>query len=217
VDSNASSFLTVSPFMATLPRLGVEDQSDRTSKEGLPLVTRAIRPAVILLALATVGCSMTTPFGPVGMAVPPAASGPSYQGGRGSRLFPSSEHFLVQTRDALDDVGIHSIAERHEDGATILEGKTVNNRRANVAIRVQGAETRVTARFGTLGDEPLSRAFLDRMTARLGSVKAAAKAGSASDSPIILSPRPKPNRASQQPGTIVDRQLSGGYRDSLSP
>jgi hypothetical protein len=183
----------------------------------------SIRLAMATLALSAAGCSMTTPFGPVGQLAAPAPPGPTYHGGYGSQLFPPSENFLAQTREAMDDIGMHSINERHEGAKTILEAKTVNGRRAHVEIKPESRGNRVATRFGPLGDEPLSRAFLDRMSARLGTVKPTDEASATSRDESVdkaatfVAPRPKVNRAYQQPGTIVDRQLAGGYRDSLSP
>ena len=176
-----------------------------------------IRWSLAMLALSAAGCSMTTPFGPVGQVATLAPPGPSFYAGSGSQLFPASKEFLTQTREAMDDIGLHSIVERQEGPKTILEGKTVNGRRAHVEFKPEAGNVRVASRFGPIGDEPLSRAFLDRMTSRLGTVKIEAKSTTDSDTAVILPRRPAPNRAAQQPGTIVDRQLAGGYRDSLSP
>ena len=177
----------------------------------------AIRLAVATLALSAAGCSMTTPFGPVGQLAAPAPLGPLYFGGNGSQLFPASDTFLVETRESMDDIGMHSIVEKREGNKTILEAKTVNGRRAHVEFKPEAGNVRVITRFGPLGDEALSRAFLDRMAARLGTVKVEKKDESVDKSAAFVSPRPKVNRAYQQSGTLVERQLAGGYRDSLTP
>ena len=107
-------------------------------------------------------------------------------------------------------------SSRREGIKTILEAKTVNGRkRAHVEIRPEKGDTRVIARFGPLGDEALSRAFLDRMASRLGTVEAAKNEDV--DVSAVLSDRPKKPRPIDQPPTMIDRQLEGGYRDSPVP
>ena len=69
---------------------------------------------------------------------------------------------------ALDDLRIHSIRRTSEEGTVLLEGTTADNRRASVTLHPQNAGTRVSTRLGLFGDEPLSRALMDRINVRLG-------------------------------------------------
>ena len=169
------------------------------------------------LTLALAGCSTVAPIGPISAASTPASAG------RGVRSYPTSPDLVDHARGALEDVGVHSIARRQEDRATILEGRTAAGRRAVATIRPDGAESFVSARFGTLGDEPLSRAFLDRMVARAGGPEPAKAESTKSESagaepaPRDAARRPAPNRASMPPGSVLQNSLEGGYRDSLSP
>ena len=120
--------------------------------------------AVSMLA----GCSTTGPFGREKLALP---IGPSYVGGRGMQMFPTSPTLLVNVKDAMSDVGIHSIVQNEDpSGLIILEGKTVDERRARVTLQTSGVNSTVSAKIGWLGDEPLTRAMLDRIGSRHGTM-----------------------------------------------
>ena len=114
------------------------------------------------------GCSTTGPFGRERLALP---IGPSYVGGRGMQMFPTSPDLLDNVKDAMSDVGIHSIAQ-HEDpgGMVILEGKTADDRKARVTVQTSGVNSTVSAKVGWIGDEPLTRALLDRLGSRQGNL-----------------------------------------------
>ena len=156
------------------------------------------------------GCSTVAPFD----ASPALAAGaPTYQTGRAIQAFPASTELIGPSRVAMEEVGVHTITERKEERATVLEGTTAAGRHAVVTIQPEGASTVVSARFGALGDEPLSRAFLDR----LNSAKGKTLAAESKTVPAIASRRPTPNRASRSSGSILENQLEGGYRDSVSP
>ncbi len=115
----------------------------------------------ILAASILAGCSTTGPFGREKLALP---VGPSYVGGRGMQMFPTSPELLVNVKDAMSQVGIHSIVQNEDpSGLIILEGRTVDDRKARVTVLKSGANSTVSARVGWLGDEPLTRAMLDRI------------------------------------------------------
>jgi hypothetical protein len=131
------------------------------------------RPRCLLLAalvgpaLLAAGCNAVTPFGTFKTY---GTNQPTYVVGHAAQTFavPASREVVAQTREAMDDLGIHSVVQRLEDPAIVLVGKTANGRTATVTVRPDGASTHVSARFGTLGDEALSRAFLARVGTRIG-------------------------------------------------
>jgi hypothetical protein len=130
--------------------------------------------ALLALGAATVaGCSATDgPFGRESLVGP---VGPSYSGGRATQMFPNSPSFVADVKDAMTDVGMHSFKESKEpSGGTLIEATTTDNRRARVTVQTRGLRNVVTARIGLLGDEPLSRAMLDRISFRQGSLPASA-------------------------------------------
>ena len=76
--------------------------------------------------------------------------------------------------EAMDDLKMTSI-ETGRDGAVYkVQAKTADNRTVMVTLRPHQTQTRVGCRIGTFGDEPLSRALLERTGVRLGTLPAAA-------------------------------------------
>ena len=148
---------------------------------------RRIRMATIILAASVIaGCSTTGPFGRERLALP---IGPSYVGGRGMQIFPTSTDLLANVKDAMSDVGIHSIAQ-HEDpgGLIILEGKTADERNARVTLQASGVNSTVSAKVGWLGDEPLTRAMLDRLGSKQGNLPPTPTPAAAADEPARSQP-----------------------------
>ena len=124
----------------------------------------------LLVASLLAGCSTTGPFGREKLGLP---VGPSYIGGRGMQMFPASNNLLTNVKDAMSDVGIHSILQREDPGAmVILEGKTADDRKARVTVQTSGANATVSAKVGWVGDEPITRALLDRLGSRQGTMPA---------------------------------------------
>jgi hypothetical protein len=114
------------------------------------------------------GCSTTGPFGRERLSLP---VGPSYVGGRGMQMFPTSNTLLANVKDAMSDVGIHSIVQNEDpSGLIILEGKTADDRKARVTIQTSGVNSTVSAKIGWMGDEPITRAMLDRLGSRQGNM-----------------------------------------------
>jgi len=123
---------------------------------------------VILAASMIAGCSTTGPFGREKLSLP---VGPSYVGGRGMQMFPTSPNLIINVKDAMSDVGIHSIIQNEDpSGLVILEGKTADDRKARVTIQTSGTNSTVSAKVGWMGDEPLTRAMLDRLGSRQGTM-----------------------------------------------
>ncbi len=86
-------------------------------------------------------------------------------------MFPTSPTLLVNVKDAMSDVGIHSIVQNEDpSGLIILEGKTADDRKARVTIQTSGTNSTVSAKIGWMGDEPLTRGMLDRLGSRQGTM-----------------------------------------------
>ena len=91
---------------------------------------------MVLAASMLAGCSTTGPFGREQLALP---VGPSYVGGRGMQVFPTSTTLIANVKDAMSDVGIHAIIQTEDPGGLIiLEGKTADDRKARVTIQTSG-------------------------------------------------------------------------------
>ncbi len=122
----------------------------------------------VLIGALPLGCSTVTPVAG-SLSVPPA--GFSYSAGKASQDFafpPSTVHQAAL--DAMGDLRIESVREIHDAGAVIFEGTTADDRRAHVTLRPNQGKTRLTVRMGWFGDEPLSRALMDRVGVRLGAL-----------------------------------------------
>ena len=95
----------------------------------------------------------------------------AYTGGRAVQTLvqpPASVQPAVLS--AMDDLRIAGVRQTRDGDAVVLEGTTADNRRATITVRQNGVGTRLTARFGLFGDEPLSRALMDRVGVRLGAL-----------------------------------------------
>ena len=132
---------------------------------------------IALLAVAiwttTAGPGCQTMMGPASLSAlaQPTASSFSYSAGRAVQAFALAPQSVEPAAlSAMDDLRIHSIRRTSEEGTVVLEGTTADNRRASITIHPQNAGTRVSTRFGLFGDEPLSRALMDRINVRLGAL-----------------------------------------------
>jgi hypothetical protein len=148
-----------------LDRAAASDGGLELSEVGM---RRTRLAGVILAASMIAGCSTTGPFGRERLSLP---IGPSYVGGRGMQMFPNSPTLVANVKDAMSDVGVHSIIQNEDpSGLVILEGRTADDRKARVTIQTSGANSTVSAKVGWVGDEPLTRAMLDRLGSRQGTM-----------------------------------------------
>jgi hypothetical protein len=167
------------------------------------------------LAVAAAGCYTVTPFGSINTI---ATGGQNYIGVRGSQVFPASEGLPEQARAALDDLNVRTITRRRENETTVLEGTDTKGHRAVVRLRPESDGTKVSvhARFGFFGDEALSRAYLDRLAARVGQAegddKVRVASGEASP-PLKL----RADGAVAPPGSFFPRRLDEGVREIPYP
>ena len=118
--------------------------------------------------------------------------------------------------EALGDLRIASIRETIEpDTSLILDGTTGDGRSARLTIRPLGAFTVTTARVGLLGDEALSKAIMDRIGIRLGTMPPAAipaEVPTSSQSPLQTLSNKKPLTDT----SIIRNQFPTNYHDSPS-
>jgi hypothetical protein len=123
-------------------------------------------------------------------AIPPAAeiaatsSSFSFSAGRGTQAFaapPSA--VLAALIQALGDLNFHSVNATRDGAVARLDAQTADARRAVATIRTQRGLTLVSIRVSWFGDEPLSRALLQRVAIRLGSLPPDAIPASAPSAP----------------------------------
>jgi hypothetical protein len=167
------------------------------------------------LAVAASGCHTVTPFGSINTL---ATGGQNYVAGMGTQTYPASEAFVDETRKTLDDLNVRAVARRREAEMVVFEGKDSKGRSAVVRIVpvAQATKMRVHARFGVFGDETLTRAFLDRLSVRVGEIegedRARVQTGEASPELTL-----RPRSADAPPGSLFQRRLEEGVREIPTP
>jgi hypothetical protein len=164
----------------------------------------------ITCALWLAGCATVTPNAET-------TKGPSgaYSGGRAFKEFSTNAKIAsAAAAEALDDLKMTSI-KRSRDGTVYkIEGMTEDNRSVLVTVRPHQDQARVACRVGWFGDEPLSKAIIERIGIRLG----------------LLPPAPIPDKPPTSPDPnpfmLRDQTLKDGmirdmieapYRDRPGP
>lgn len=180
--------------------------------------------AILALTAGLAGCSSTGSFGRQAVTGP---VGPSYVAGKGVQVFAATPTVMTDVKTAMGEVGIHSIRQvREPDNTDVFEGTTADNRRAQVAVQPRGSKVVVTTRIGWRGDEPLSRAVLDRLTILQGGSPATVASGPtltpAPSAPPYEMPAADPDKEKPQVGGVPDsvmlrNQLESGYSQTPIP
>ena len=115
---------------------------------------------------------------------------------------------------ALEDLRIHSVRQARDAGGVLFEGTTADHRRALVTLRPNRGVARLTARIGWFGDEPLSRALMDRVGVRLGSLPPSAIPAEPPSSP---GSNPYFSRSAVPDAVMLRDQAESRYRDTVVP
>jgi hypothetical protein len=182
------------------------ERGDETMRR-TPLVTALLAG----MALAPAGCRTVAPVaGPA-----PDAAGFAYGAGKASQefAFPTP---VVQPAiaAALNDLGVRQVRQRHDGPSRIFEGTTADGRPATATLRPGNGAARVTVRIGWFGDEPFSRAVMERLGIRLGNLPPA---------PIPAEPPSSPganpyfSRQAIPDASQFRDQAEAPYRDSAVP
>ena len=133
----------------------------------------------VLAVSLVAGCSSTNPFSRAKLALP---VGPSYVGGRGTQLFPTSPVLLTNIKDAMSDLKMYSIVQNEDpSGLIILEGKTAADQVVRTTLLTSGTNSTVSVKIGWFGDELMTRALLDRIAMKQGTMPPQPTAGPATD------------------------------------
>ena len=102
----------------------------------------------------------------------------------------------------------------NEGGAIVFQGTTADNRNASVTLRPHPVGSRLSARIGLFGDEPLSRALMDRVGVRLGE---RAPAAVPADIPSEPAGNPYFSRTAVPDAVLLKDQADAPYRGSSVP
>ncbi len=139
----------------------------------------------------------------------------SYGGGRAIQDFslPSSKVGTAVT-EAMADLKMAAIQPGRNGAVYKIQAKTEDNRSVMITLRPHQTQTRVSCRIGAFGDEPLSKALLERTGVRLGT----------------LPPAPIPDHVPSSPGSnpffshgaVPDDEMlkdvaEAPYRDRVMP
>jgi hypothetical protein len=160
---------------------------------------------------ATAGCQTVTPV--AGPAL--AAVGPGYTAGKATQEF-AFPYQAVQGAigGALADLQVQQVRQRQDGPARIYEGTTADDRPVTVTLRPGTGAARVTARVGWFGDPPFSKALLERIGIRLGSLP---PAPIPSEPPSAPRANPYFSREAVSDALMLREQANFPYRDSLIP
>jgi hypothetical protein len=121
---------------------------------------------VLVLGLWQSGCATIAP-----VAVPESSPSVTYGGGRATQDFAAPpEKVAAALYDAMEDLKISSTGRGRDGMVYRVDGKTDDKRSIMVTLRPNQAQTRVGCRVGWLGDELLSKALLERVGVRLGTL-----------------------------------------------
>jgi hypothetical protein len=167
------------------------------------------------VALGVTACQTVKP--PAGLVEGTASAGAefSYSGGRGVQVFPQPlatvQSALVA---ALGDVKVDKLRQTRDGGVIVMEGETDDHRKASVSLRPHAGGSRLTARFGWFGDEPLSRALMNRVAVRLGNLPPSAIP---TDPPSAPSANPFFSRSAVPDSVMLKNQYEAPYRSSPIP
>ncbi len=167
--------------------------------------------AAVLSGIPTTGC-MTV--GPIASPVL-SATAFTYTAGRATQDFQYPAPTLQSAiTGAMDDLRVHSVQLTHDAGMLIYHGSTADNRRVSVTIRPNQAVSRVSVRIGWFGDEPLSRALMDRIGIRLGELPPSAIP---IDPPSEPASNPYFSRDAVPDSVMLRDQADAIYKDSTVP
>ena len=118
------------------------------------------------------GCATVAPVAVTHAGAAPKPGAFTYRAGMAAQDFAYPPAEVVATvKDALGDLSIRTNRQGRQPGGVVIEGATADNRRAVVTVRAAPLRgTQLTTRIGLWGDEALSRALMERVGVRLGSL-----------------------------------------------
>ncbi|HEX8202574.1 MAG TPA: DUF3568 domain-containing protein [Isosphaeraceae bacterium] len=179
---------------------------------------RIVLGAAAIAVGAVGGCSTTSPAR--------SAAGLVARDGPATQTFPRPvEPVVAAAREALADLGVRDVGPgpdpdpegRRRPGAprsASLAGRGADGRAVVIAIRSRGDACVASVRVGRYGDEALSRALLDRVGVRLGTLPPAPVPAEVPSTP---SSQPFFSRAAVPDAVMLRDQAEAGYHDTPTP
>ena len=156
------------------------------------------------------GCATVTPG-----ADPSASPSRSYSGGRAIEDFPRSAKVVsAAVAESMEDLKMTAI-KRSRDGSVFkVDARTADNRSVLVTVRPHQDQARVGCRIGWFGDEPLSKAIMERVGIRLELLP---PAPIPDDPPSSPAPNPFLLRDSTVKDGMLRDMVDAPYRDRVVP
>lgn len=177
--------------------------------------TATVGAVLAVIAATGAGCSTISPaaLSAVGGTTP--SPGFSYSAGRAVQSFALPPGKVQPALlSAMDDLRMHSTAITQEGPNTVVQATTANNHRATIMLRPEPTGSHVSARIGMFGDEPLSRALMDRVAVRLGTVPPKPIPAEAPSEPAS---NPYFSRTAVSDEVMLKDQADAPYRGSAFP
>lgn len=172
---------------------------------------RTALATAIFAGLTGAGCATTGPVAGTALSV----TGFSYAAGRATQDFalpaPTVQSAITT---AMEDLRMQSTSQTSEAGALIYHGTTADNRRVTIHVRPNPGATRVSVRIGWFGDEPLSKALMDRIGVRLGTLPPTAIP---TDPPSSPGSNPYFSKSAIPDSVMLRDQADAIYRDTPVP
>jgi hypothetical protein len=115
---------------------------------------------------ACLGCATVPPSAEIAAT----SSAFSYSAGRGAQSFAAPPAAVIAALDdSLTDLKLIKLRHIRNGSVFRVEARTDDYRPVKATIRSHQGQTVVGVRAGWFGDEPLSKALLDRVAVRIGS------------------------------------------------
>ena len=156
----------------------------------------ALKGIILAVSVLGAGCSTTSPFSKNRLALP---TGPSYVGGRGMQMFPTSPVLLTNVKDAMSEMNMHALVQTEDpSGLIIIDAKTHDDQKIRTTIQSSGANSTVSIRVGWVGDETLTRGLLDRIASKQGVIPS--QPGAKAPAPQPTAPPLEEDEKQKSPG-----------------
>ena len=173
----------------------------------------SLKPLALALALLTSGCSTTNYFGREKLAL---SAAPKFVGGRGYAMYATTPNLTENIKQTMTELGMNAIHPVPEpNGGSGLEATSADHRNVRVSIHSTGVRSTIGIKVGWLGDEPLSRSFLDQLENLQGKLPESALPDPEVEKAGMFSSRFA--REAVPDNIMIRNQLDSSFNPSIAP